>query len=164
MAVDMFLKIKDIKGESIDKAFKGEIDILSWSWGMSNAGTTHMGGGGGTGKVQVQDISIMKYVDASSNALISHCCDGTHIPTVELVCRKAGGKEPLPYIKIELEEVLVSSFQLSGSSGGDDRLTESISFNFRKFKYTYQQQKKEGGAEGGEKVAEWDIAANAKEA
>lgn len=164
MAVDMFLKIKDIKGESIDKTHKGEIDILSWSWGMSNTGTTHMGGGGGTGKVSVQDISIMKYVDASSNALITHCCDGTHIPTVEIICRKAGGKEPLPYVTLELEEVLVSSFQVSGSSGGDDRLTESISLNFRKFKYVYQQQKKEGGAEGGEKEAVWDIAANAKEA
>ena len=75
MAVDMFIKIGDIKGESKDKTHKGEVDVLAWSWGMSNSGTTHMGGGGGSGKVSVQDLSFTKYIDASSNALLKACCE-----------------------------------------------------------------------------------------
>src|SRR5215210_5284318 len=108
MAVDMFLKLGDIKGESQDKVHNGEIDVLAWSWGMANSGTTHMGSGGGSGKVSVQDISFTKYVDSASNALIMHCCEGKHITKANLVCRKAGGK-PLEYIKIDLEDVVISA-------------------------------------------------------
>ncbi|HDS5282244.1 TPA: type VI secretion system receptor/chaperone Hcp, partial [Escherichia coli] len=55
MAVDMFIKIGDVKGESKDKTHAEEIDVLAWSWGMSQSGSMHMGGGGGAGKVNVQD-------------------------------------------------------------------------------------------------------------
>lgn len=158
MAVDMFIKLGDIKGESQDKVHKDEIDVLAWSWGMSNSGTTHIGGGGGSGKVNVQDISFTKYVDSASNALIMHCCEGKHIASASLVCRKAGGT-PLEYIKIDLEEVVVSAVS-TGGSGGEDRLTENVTLNFAKFKYAYQPQKKDGTKEGGTKDAGWNIAAN----
>ncbi|ROZ78317.1 type VI secretion system tube protein Hcp [Ramlibacter sp. WS9] len=160
MAVDMFLKLGDIKGESQDKTHKGEIDVLAWSWGMSNSGTAHMGGGGGSGKVSVQDLSFTKYTDSASHALIMHCCDGKHIPKANLVVRKAGGT-PLEYIKIELEDVMISAVS-AGGSGGEDRLTENITLNFAKFKYAYQPQKADGAADGGAKEAGWNIAANVK--
>ena len=157
MAVDMFLKIEGAKGESLDKTHKEAIDILAWSWGMSQSGTMHMGGGGGAGKVNVQDISITKWVDSSSAILQQWCCKGTHVKSAQLIVRKAGDK-PLEYIVIDLEEVLVSSVSLGGS-GGEDRLTENVSLNFKQFKTTYKSQDETGG----EKASfdwSWNIAEN----
>ena len=103
MAVDMFLKVDGIEGESQDEKHAKEIDVLAWSWGMSQSGTMHTGGGGGGGKVAVQDVSVTKYVDASSNGLMQACCKGKHIPNVLLTVRKAGG-DPLEYIKLTMQE------------------------------------------------------------
>ncbi len=160
MAVDMFLKLNGIEGESRDKTHAKQIDILAWSWGMSNSGTAHMGGGAGAGKVNVQDISVTKYIDSSSNALIAACCAGTHISTANLIVRKAGGT-PLEYIKIDMDEVMITSVS-TGGSGGEDRLTENVVLNFAKFKFSYQPQDEKGAKAGGEKVAGWNIAENVK--
>lgn len=160
MAVDMFMKLGDIKGESVDSKHKEEIDVLAWSWGMSQSGTTHMGGGGGAGKVNVQDLSFTKYVDASSNALILACCTGTHYPEAKLTVRKAGG-EPLEYIKLTMKEVIISSLS-TGGSGGEDRLTENVTINFAEFKFEYQEQDDKGKPKGGAKEAGWNIAENVK--
>lgn len=157
MAVDMFIKIGDIKGESRDKAHKESIDVLAWSWGLSQSGTTHTGGGGGAGKVNVQDISLTKYVDSASNALITACCKGKHYDQATLTVRKAGDK-PLEYIKITLNEVLVTSVS-TGGSGGEDRLTENVTLNFSKFKFEYLPQKADGSGDAA-KTATWDIAQN----
>src|SRR6478672_2259148 len=118
MAVDMFIKIGDVKGESKDKTHKEEIDVLAWSWGMSNSGSAHVGGGAGAGKVNVQDLSFTKYIDASSTALQLACCNGKHYDKANVIVRKAGEK-PLDYLKIEMTEVLVTSVQ-TGGSGGED--------------------------------------------
>ncbi len=131
MAVDMFIKVGDIEGESTDDKHGKEIDVLAWSWGMSQSGTTHMGGGGGAGKVNVQDLSLTKYVDSSTNALMKACCDGTHYPEAKLTVRKAG-KDALEYIKLSLKEVIVTSVS-TGGSGGEDRLTENVTLNFAEF-------------------------------
>lgn len=160
MAVDMFIKIGDIKGESTDSKHKESIDVLAWSWGMSQSGTTHMGGGGGAGKVSVQDISLTKYVDSSTNALILACCNGTHYDQALLTVRKAGG-EPLEYIKITMKEVIISSLS-TGGSGGEDRLTENVTLNFAEFKFEYQEQDEKGKPKGGAKEAGWNIAENVK--
>ena len=159
MAVDMFIKIGDIKGESKDAAHKESIDILAWSWGLSQSGTFSQGAGGGAGKVSVQDISFTKYVDASSTALMVAACKGTHIKQATLTVRKAGDK-PLEYIKITLDSVLVSSLS-TGGSGGEDRLTENVSLNFARFKYAYSPQKADGSPDAA-KEAGWDIAKNVK--
>ncbi|HYN78560.1 MAG TPA: type VI secretion system tube protein Hcp, partial [Lamprocystis sp. (in: g-proteobacteria)] len=73
MAVDMFLKLEGVTGESQDKTHTGEIDVLAWSWGLSQSGTFHTGGGGGAGKVNVQDLSFTKYIDKSSPNLMLYC-------------------------------------------------------------------------------------------
>jgi len=92
MAVDMFIKIGDIKGESGDSVHGGEIDVLAWSWGMSQSGSMHTGGGGGAGKVNVQDLSITKYLDKASPNLMQFCSSGKHYPEAKLTVRKAGDK------------------------------------------------------------------------
>ena len=157
MAVDMFIKIGNVGGESKDKAHKGEIDVLAWSWGVSQSGSMHSGGGGGAGKVNVQDLSFTKWQDASSCELIKAACKGTHIPEALLTVRKAGDK-PLEYLKIKLTNLLVTSVT-TGGSGGEDRLTENVTLNFEKFLVDFATQNEKGGEDKKFKVG-WDIAAN----
>jgi len=160
MAVDMFLKLDGIKGESADHKHKDEIHIESFSFGLAQTGTGHTGGGGGAGKVAVQDITVSKYVDKSSPHLLLHCANGTHIKEGNLYVRKAGGTEPVEYLKIKMVDVLISSVQ--ESSGGGDLLMESVSLNFKKFHVEYQEQDEKGKPKGSPIPMGWDIAANVK--
>jgi len=157
MANDVFLKIGDIKGESRDAKHKDEIDVLSWSWGMSHPSTTP--GGGGASKVSVQDIAVTKYIDAATAPLIMACVSGKRSPDAMLTVRKAGGK-PLEYLKISLKDVLIKS-QSTGSSGSTERLTENITLNFTAFKLEYTAQKDDGSA-GATYTAAWNLVKNAK--
>jgi type VI secretion system secreted protein Hcp len=159
MAVDMFMKIGDLKGESKDASHKASIDVLAWSWGVSNSGSAHVGGGAGAGKANVQDLSFTKYIDLSSPDLMLACCNGKHFPEATLTVRKAG-ETPLEYLKIKLTEVLVTSVS-TGGSGGEDRLTENVTLNFAKVNLDYVEQT-EKGAVGGKPKMGWDIAANKK--
>jgi type VI secretion system secreted protein Hcp len=161
MAVDIFLKLGDIKGESADSKHAEEIDVLSWSWGMTQSGSMHVLGGGGSGKVNVQDVSLTKYIDKATPNLMAACCSGEHIPKATLTVRKAGGKEAVEYLIIEMEDVLVASVS-TGGSGGEDRLTENIALNFSKFKVKYQPQDQTGAKKGGQITGGWDIAKNTK--
>ena len=159
MAVDMFIKIGDLKGESKDHKHGKEIDVLSWSWGMSNSGSAHTGGGAGAGKVNVQDLSITKWVDSSSSPLMLACCNGKHFDQALLTVRKAGEK-PVEYLKIKLTEVLITAVS-TGGSGGEDRLTENVTLNFSKVHVDYTPQDDKGSA-GTAIPMSWDIAANVK--
>ena len=80
MAVDMFLKLGDIKGESKDSVHKETIDVLAWSWGASNSGSAQIGGGAGVGKVNVQDLSFTKFVDKASPDIFLATCNATVPP------------------------------------------------------------------------------------
>ncbi|WP_158158409.1 type VI secretion system tube protein Hcp [Pseudomonas sp.] len=161
MAVDMFIKIGDIKGESQDTAHKDEIDVLSWTWGMSQSGSMHMGSGGGAGKVNVQDLSITKYVDKSSPNLMMACSSGKHYPEAKLVIRKAGGDSQVEYMIITLKEVLISSLS-TGGTNHDDRLTENVTLNFAQVLVDYQPQKADGSKDGGPVKYGWNIRQNVK--
>lgn len=160
MAVDMFIKIGDVKGESRDKVHKGEIDVLAWSWGMSNSGSAHVGGGAGAGKVNMQDVSFTKYIDKSSPDLMLACANGKHYDTATLIVRKAGEK-PLEYLTIKMDEVLVTAVS-TGGSGGEDRLTENVTLNFAKVNVKYVEQKADGTA-GDKPEMTYNIAENTKE-
>ncbi|HSN71929.1 MAG TPA: type VI secretion system tube protein Hcp [Steroidobacteraceae bacterium] len=163
MAVDMFLTLENVKGETKDKEYKSKnaMDILAYSWGMSQSGTFHAGGGGGAGKANFQDISVTKWVDSASSVLMTFCAKGTHIPKGKLVVRKAGDK-PLEYIIYELEQIMVTSVS-TGGSGGEDRLTENVTFNFAKVKHVYWPQDEKGGKGPASVDFVFDIAANTAE-
>ncbi len=161
MAVDMFIKIGDIKGESQDTAHKDEIDVLSWGWGLSQSGSMHLGSGGGAGKVNVQDLTFNKYFDKSSPNLMMACSSGKHYPEAKLVVRKAGGDSQVEYIVITLKEVLVSSIG-TGGTNHDDRLTETITLNFAQVLVDYQPQKADGTKDGGQIKYGWNIRQNVK--
>lgn len=159
MAVDMFLKLGDLKGESRDKDHKDETEVLAWSWGMDQSGTTHSGSGGGAGKVSVHDLSITKYIDKASPMLQLACCNGQHFPEGLLTVRKAGEK-PLEYIKITIKEIIIASISIGGS-GGEDRLTENVTLNFAEFKTEYTPQKPDGSGDAAVEAG-FNIAQNAK--
>jgi type VI secretion system secreted protein Hcp len=158
MAVDMFLKLDGIKGESKDHKHAGEIHIESFSWGMNQTGAHGTGGGGGAGKVSVHDISVTKYVDLSSSKLMLHCANGKHIPNGLITIRKAGEK-PLEYMKIKLQDILISSVQHAGH--GSDVLTENLTLNIAKFWVEYTEQKADGSGGTKEEIG-WDVKANQK--
>jgi type VI secretion system secreted protein Hcp len=159
MAVDMYLKLGPIKGESQDKSHKDEIDVLAWSWGASQSGTTHMGKGSGAGKANFQDLSITKYVDSATTDLFKFCSKGTHIEQATLVVRKAGDGQ-MEYIVLDIADVIISSIS-TGGSGGEDRLTENVSLNFGAYYIQYVPQT-EAGAPDTITEWKWDIAQNSE--
>jgi type VI secretion system secreted protein Hcp len=160
MAVDFLLKIDGVDGESQISDHEKEIDVLDWSWGMSQSGTMHMGGGGGAGKVNVQDIALTKYIDKSTPNLMKMCCNGKHIKEALLVTRKAGEKS-LDYLKIKMSDCLVTSVN-TGGSGGEDRLKETVTLNFAKVEVGYTPQKPDGSGDA-EITINWNIEKNVEE-
>lgn len=160
MAVDMFIEMGDIKGESQDKDFKskGAIDVLAWSWGMSQSGTLHMGEGGGAGKASFNDISLTKWIDKSTPKLMLALAKGTHIPECKLTCRKAGAGQQ-KYVEITLKPCIISALS-TGGSGGEDRLTENVTLNFKEIAFQYYVQDEKGNTKLGGEFG-WDISQNA---
>ncbi len=159
MASDMFLKLDKVPGESQAKGFEGQIDIASFSWGVSNPSTTHLGGGGGAGKASFSDMSFTHLVDKSSPTLMNRCADGGHLATAILTVRKQGGT-PLDYYVIKLTDVLVSSVQHSGADGNGIPM-ESFSLNFPQIEFAYKEQDNKGAQKS---IVEfkWNIAKNTK--
>lgn len=160
MAVDMFLDIEGVKGESLDRTHKGKIDILAWNWGLTNTGTFHQGHGGGGGKASFQNLAIKKYIDAATPELMRSCANGKHFEKGKVIVRKAG-EHPLEYLIIDLEHVFVASYS-TGSRGGEERPTEDIALNFAKVKVEYATQTDKGG-KGTPHVFTWNISANSKD-
>ena len=157
MAVAMFLKLDGIDGESEDSNHTGEIDVLSWSWDAQQKGTMHSGKGGGSGKVDMGDLVLQKKVDKATPNLWKECCAGKHFDTATLTCRKVGG-ESMPYYKLELTSVMISSMH-NGATADDDRPTESLSLNFAEFSVEYTPQD-EKGAGAGAVTGAWKVAKN----
>jgi len=160
MALDMFIRIDGLAGESLDKTHRGEIDVLAWRWGISNAGSAHTGGGAGSGKADVHDLSFTKWVDKSTPDLLLSACSGRHWNEARLTVRKSG-ETPLEYLVITLREVLVTSVD-TGGSGKDDRLVETVTLNFAAVAVDYVEQTAKGGA-GAKPSMHWNVAENAKE-
>jgi type VI secretion system secreted protein Hcp len=159
MAFDAFLKIEGVPGEATRKGFEKQMEIQSFSWGASNPSTIGGGqGGGGGGRVSVSSFNVMKKTDASSPILFQACCKGDHFPTAVVTLNKAAGATALDFIKYEFDEVYVDSVQWSGSSGGDDTPSESVSFSFGKVSITYTPQNKDG-SKGSPAVGAWDLTA-----
>ena len=119
MAVDYFLKIDGVPGESTDKTHVNTIEMASFSWGGSNAGNIgSFGGGGGAGKVSMQDFHFVTKTSKASPTLFLSCCTGDHLKTATIYARKAG-KVQQEFLKITLSDCIVSSFQSSGGGGND---------------------------------------------
>lgn len=153
-AVDYFLKIDGIKGESQDDKHKNEIELESWSWGESNAGSFSASSGGGAGKVVMQDFHFTMKVNTASPKLFQACASGEHIKSAQLTCRKAGLKQQ-EYLIVKFTDLLISSYQSSGHQG-DVIPTDQISFNFTAIEMDYKEQKADGSL-GAPIHGGWDV-------
>jgi type VI secretion system secreted protein Hcp len=147
MASDIFAKLGDIKGESLDDKHKDEIEVLSISWGVSNSGSMGHGGGGGEGKASFSDLSFMHSVDKASPVLMQSCATGVHLKEATITHRKSG-KGQQEYLIVKMNDVIITSVQNSGSSGGGDT-TESVSMAFAKVSLEYKPQKPDGSLDAG---------------
>lgn len=159
-AIDYFLKLDGISGESKDSKHKGEIELLSFSFGETNSGSSG-GGGGGAGKVQMSDFSFTARTTKASPQLFLSCAQGKHLKQAILTVRKAGGSQQ-EYLIIKLNDVLVSSYALGGSEGGADGDPQDVfSLNFVKLSYDYKPQKADGSLDA-PVHAGWDLSKNVK--
>jgi len=156
-AVDYFLKIDGIEGESQDSKHKAEVEIQSFSFGATQTGSFAAGGGGGAGKVHMQDFHFTVPVNKASPKLMLACASGQHIKKAVLTVRKAG-KEQQEYLKYTFSDLLVSSYQ-TGGGGGDVLPVDQISLNFAKIETEYKEQKADGTLAGSVKAG-WDLKQN----
>lgn len=168
MAYNAFIKFEgagiDIKGESTHDGKTDWSDIFSFSWGASNPVTVGGKEGLAAGKVSISSFNIMKKSEKSSPALFLACCAGEHIGKVTVELHKAAGTKgkTIPFIKYTFSNCMVESVQWSGSAGGDDTPTESVSVAFSKVEIAYQAQDEKGAKKGGEETTSWDAAKNIK--
>jgi type VI secretion system secreted protein Hcp len=146
MASDIFAKIGDIKGESPDDKHKDEIEVLSFSWGVTNAGVVSPGGGGGAGKATFQDLSIVHHIDKASPLLLKACATGTHIKDAIITHRKAG-KGQHEYLIVKLNDVIITGVTHGGASG--QPYSESVTMAFAKVDLEYKPQKADGSLDAG---------------
>jgi len=162
MAVDIFLKLGDgskAKGESTDKKHAGEIELHSYSIGMTNP--TSIGsatGGSGSGKVNMGPLTCTKKVDKSSAVLFQMCAAGDHFPSATLTIRKAG-KDALEYLVYTFTQVYISDLNQLVADAKGEGAEESLSFSYASAHVKYTPQKPDGTGdspvEGG-----WDITNN----
>ena len=141
--VDYFLKIDGVPGESGDSKHKDEIQVLSFSFGENQAGTMAFGGGGGAGKVQMQDFHFMMNVNKASPKLFLACASGEHIKNAVLTARKAG-KDQQDYLKVTFTDLLVSSFTTNGDAHANSLPVDSIALNFAEIEIEYKVQEISG--------------------
>src|SRR5512144_627235 len=129
MATDIFAKLGDIKGESLDSKHKDEVEVLSYSWGVSNAGSMGYGSGGGEGKATFHDLSFVHMVDKASPVLMQACATGVHYKEAMITHRKAG-KGQQEYLIFKMNDVIVTGVTSGGD--GDAGPSENVSLAFAK--------------------------------
>ena len=146
MASDIFAKIGDIKGESLDAKHKDEIEVLSFSWGVTNTGASATGSGGGAGKATFQDLSFTHKIDKASPLLLKGCATGQHLKEATITHRKAG-KGQQEFLIIKMNDVLVTA--VAEDDSGDGSRLETVSLAFAKIDLEYKPQKADGSLDTG---------------
>jgi type VI secretion system secreted protein Hcp len=160
MAIDVYLQIDGIKGESTDDRHKDWIECKSVSFGVEQpkSATASTGGGHTAERCEHQDIVFSKLADLSSPILLQTCSAGRTIPKARIEFMRADAQgERVKYFEIEIENVLIGAVSPSVHEG--DILTEEVALKFSKIKWRYTQQKITGGA-GGNTSGGWDLATN----
>ena len=147
MAADIFAKIGDIKGESLDSKHKSEVEVLSWSWGVTNSGTIGRGSGGGSGKATFHDFNFTHHIDKASPILMKACATGQHIKEATITVRKAG-KGQQEFLIIKMNDVIITSVSPSGA-GDATASAEHVALQFAKVDLEYKPQKADGSLDAG---------------
>ena len=146
MAADIFAKIGDIKGESLDSKHKDEIEVLSFSWGLTNGASIGAGGGAGAGKATFQDLTIVHTIDKASPLLMKACATGQHLKEATITHRKAG-KGQQEFLIVKMNDVIVTAMADADSSDGGSM--ETVSLAFAKIDVEYRPQKADGSLDAG---------------
>ena len=146
MAGNIFAKIGDIKGESLDDKHKDEIEVLSWSWGVSNAGEMRGGSGGGEGKASFHDLSFTHNIDKASPVLLQACATGVHLKEATITHRKAG-KGQQEFLIVKMSDVIITGVAHGDTSDGGH--AENVTLTFAKVDFQYKPQKPDGTLEAG---------------
>jgi type VI secretion system Hcp family effector len=152
--IEAFLKINGILGDSADAKHKDWIEIESFSWGMSNAGSHAGGGGGGAGKVSMQDFHFVMPANKSSPQLLASAAAGRVLPEATLLVRRTSPGQEADYLKIKLQDILVSSIQTQSHDSSVPM--EEVTLNFTKLSQTYVAQDPATGKRLGTATGEWD--------
>ena len=160
MSGAMFMEIDGIKGESQFKGHEGQIDIESWSWGLTQPTSTHTGGGGTSGKANVGDLSFVHLVDKSSPNLMQACFLGKHIPSALLTQREAAGDDSVAFLTLKMTDLVISG--VNTGANGEAKPVESVNLNFAKVEIEYKEQDEKGKPKGGPVKAGFDIKKNVK--
>jgi type VI secretion system secreted protein Hcp len=156
-AVDYFLKLDGIQGESRDAKHKGEIELEAFGWGEASAGAP-AAGGGAAGKVQVEDLHVVMKMSKASPLLFLACATGQHIKQAVLTARKAG-KAQLEFLVFKFTDVLVSGYRTDGHAGAEP--VDQVAFDFARIEVEYRPQKPDGSLDAPVKAG-WDVKANKK--
>jgi type VI secretion system secreted protein Hcp len=146
MASDIFAKIGDIKGESFDDKHKDEIEVLSFSWGVMNAGVIASGSGASAGKATFQDLAIVHAIDKASPGLLRACATGAHLKEATITHRKAG-KGQQEYLIVKMNDVIITGVTHAGSGGQAG--SETVSLAFAKVDFEYKPLKADGSLDAG---------------
>ncbi|XYJ08949.1 Hcp family type VI secretion system effector [Telluria sp. B2] len=160
MAIDVYLQIDGIKGESMDDKHKDWIECTSVTWGVKQprSATASTGGGHTAERCEHEEVVIDKLADLSSPVLLQTCSAGKTIPKAKLEFMRADGQgDRIKYFEIELENVLIGAIKPKVEEGAI--IQEKVGLKFSKIKWKYTQQKVTGGA-GGNTSGGWDLAAN----
>lgn len=156
MASDIFAKIGDIKGESLDAKHKDEIEILSFSWGVTNSGSAAAGSGDGSGKATFQDLVVVHNIDKASPDLMRACATGTHLKEATITHRKAG-KGQQEFLVVKMNDVIITGVTHGGATG--QPYSETVSLAFAKVDLEYKPQKPDGSLDA-TVVFKYDLKAN----
>jgi type VI secretion system secreted protein Hcp len=146
MAMDIFAKLGDIKGESTDDKHKDEIEVLSYSWGVTNPAHIGTGGGGGAGRATFQDLSIVHRMDKASPKLLEACATGSHLPQGTITFRKAG-KGQDDFLIIKMNDVIITGVAQGASTS--DTGSETVSIEFAKVDWQFRPQRPNGTLDTG---------------
>jgi type VI secretion system secreted protein Hcp len=160
MAIDVYLQIEGIKGESSDDKHKDWIEVsnVTWSVHQPRASAISTAGGMTTGVASLSDLTFKKLADLSSPILQQHCAMGKTIPKAKFEFMRADGEgKPICYYTVELENVMISGVNPDSGNGGT--LMEQVFFAFSKMKWKYTKQSIRGGTEGST-AGGWDCAAH----
>jgi type VI secretion system secreted protein Hcp len=162
MAYDAFLKLDGVTGESQKDKHKGEIELLSFSWGVSNPTSTSHGTGLASGKSQHADFSVVKNTDKSSVTLFQNCCSGKHFPKATIALQKStGGTSGETYLTYDFEKVFITHVSWAGNTSGGDSPQETVSFTYEAVKIAYKAQNADGSL-GAQQMGGWNQATNSK--
>jgi len=160
MAQDVyaFLELDGIEGEAQDSKYEKKIELQSFSWGASNSSSFASGTGGSTAKGQIHDISVSMYTSRASLRLMERAVNGQHIKKGKLTLCKLHGETKIGYFELDLEHVVITSFQIAAGSNGQLPM-ESATLHFVKVKAKYLPQGNEGDATGNVDFG-WDLQKN----